>query len=184
MASGLGKRFGSNKLLADFQGKTLIECVLELTGGELFDKRVVLTRSKAVWEICQAQGIEVILHEMPDRNDAIGLGIRNMQEMDGCIFCPCDQPLLRRESLQKMIDAFQLRQKGMFRLSYGERQGAPVLFSKEYFSELAELPPKSGGSYLVRKYPEMVEKIEASEEYELMDIDTKEDLEQLLNIIS
>ena len=95
-----------------------------------------------------------------------------------------DIQLFKVANSGKMIDAFQLRQKGMFRLSYGERQGAPVLFSKEYFSELAELPPKSGGSYLVRKYPEMVEKIEASEEYELMDIDTKEDLEQLLNIIS
>ena len=46
MASGLGKRFGSNKLMASFHGAPLIHSVLDVTGSvPLFADRLVVTRS-------------------------------------------------------------------------------------------------------------------------------------------
>ena len=43
MASGMSKRFGSNKLLADFHGEPMIMRILRATDG-LFTRRVVVTR--------------------------------------------------------------------------------------------------------------------------------------------
>lgn len=179
MASGLGVRFGSNKLLQIFQGKTLIQRVLEIT-DDVFDKRVVVTRSPEIKELCERQNVAVIFHSLPYRNDTVRLGMDVMKEMEGVMFCPSDQPMLRTDSIRRLVESF-LRTKGkIHRLGYEKRAGTPVLFGKEYFEELAALPEKCGGSYLVNKYPECVEKINATEEIELFDIDTMEDYQWLL----
>lgn len=178
MASGEGKRFGGNKLLADFYGNTLIQTVLDATEG-LFEKRVVVTRSEEVSKLCHQQGINVISHSLPNRNDTVRLGIEEMEEMDACVFCPSDQPLLSKESLLKLQKNFEGSQKGIHRLVFGEQEGTPILFGKEYFEELKKLPEKSGGSYLIKKYPHQVERVLALKESELMDVDTPEDLERL-----
>lgn len=180
MASGLSKRFGRNKLLAEFNGKTFIERTLQMTGDALFDKRVVLTRSPEIIEICEKYGVEVCVHTLPKRNEAVALGIEMMKEMDACVFCPCDQPLLKRESLEKLKAEFINRKMGIIRLCSGERDGAPVLFGKEYFEKLMRLPEKKGGSYLAKKYPEKVIRVMAKDESELQDIDTPEDYNNLI----
>ena len=135
MASGVSKRFGENKLLVDFHGKKLIERVLALTEGNLFARRIVVTRTKEVAALCREQGIEVIFHEFPGRGDAVRLGVERMMDMDcqidGCLFCPCDQPLLKRESLEKMVEAFEKDARGIFQLCYGSDCGAPMLFSRK-----------------------------------------------------
>ena len=57
MASGLGKRFGGNKLMADFHGKPLLQSALEATDG-LFAKRVVVTRHESVAALCREQNVD------------------------------------------------------------------------------------------------------------------------------
>lgn len=187
MASGMAKRYGSNKLLELFQGKTLIQHVLDLTDDHLFERRIVVTRSPEVAKICEEQGVDVILHEQPFRNDTIRLGIETMGNMEGCMFCPCDQPLLRRESLERMVYCHMYERisdsQNIMRLGYLEKEGAPVLFPKKYFSELAALPEHCGGSALLKKHPSDVFVMQADEEWELFDIDTKEDLHYLEKVI-
>lgn len=176
MASGLSVRFGKNKLFAELEGKTFLERILDTTEG-VFARRVVVTRSEEAAEVCQKKGVEVIFHSFPNRNDTVRLGTAFMEGMDGVLFCPCDQPLLRRESLLRLLDAFQ--EGDILRLAYGEKKGMPVLFDHAYFAELQSLPEKKGGSYLMEKYGERVKAIQATEEYELFDIDTPMDLENL-----
>lgn len=185
MASGLSNRFGANKLLAEINGNSLIKIILDKT-EELSDKakisRLVLTRTKEVYELCNERGIKVILHELENRNEAVRLGINQMRECDACVFCTCDQPLLKKESIIKLIDEFMVSGKGIYRLSYNDKVGNPILFSKEYFEELTNLPYKKGGSYLAAKYPDEVRLINASDEWELFDVDTPSDL-ALLNSV-
>ena len=180
MASGLSKRFGRNKLMAMYQGKSFIERALDLTEG-LFEKRVVLTRSAEIIDTCKSHGVEVILHELEGRNDAVALGISEMQGMDACVFCPCDQPLLKRSSVETLTGAFAgSRENSIIRLSHENLDGTPVLFSKEYFEELFDLPEKKGGGYLAAKYPENVIRVQVTDPTELWDIDTEEDYKKLI----
>lgn len=184
MASGLGRRFGGNKLLAEFHGKPMICHILEQTEG-LFPRRVVVTRYREIEEMCRRQNIDCILHDFPGRNDTVRLGVEffktKVPEVLSYLFSPADQPLLTRESLKKMAAAFTRCNKpgGIFRLSYGEKSGAPVLFDAVYAEELTRLPEKKGGSYLIRKYPHQVTNIMAASAYELMDVDTPEELQRL-----
>lgn len=174
MASGMSRRFGSNKLLCRIGGKTMIETALENTEG-LFYKRLVLTRTRQVYDLCISKGIDVILHDREYRGEAAAMGIEQMMDMDGCIFCPCDQPLLKRETLDAVKKRFEEEKRGIIRLRSSEGEGTPVLFSKEYFDEIAGLCGKAGGREIIRRHPEDVIYVEAGPE-ELFDIDTPEDL--------
>ncbi len=176
MASGLSVRFGKNKLFAEWDGKTFLERILDTTEG-IFSRRVVVTRSEDAAAVCRKKGVKVIFHSFPNRNDTVRLGTAYMEGMDGVLFCPCDQPLLRKESLLGLLDAFQ--EGDILRLAYGEKTGMPVLFDKAYFTELQSLPEKKGGSYLIGKYGKRVKAVQATEEYELLDVDTPEELENL-----
>ena len=53
MASGLARRFGSNKLLADFGGRPLLCRALDATDTPQLACRIVVTRSAEVETLCQ-----------------------------------------------------------------------------------------------------------------------------------
>lgn len=178
MASGMSVRFGENKLFAEIGGKTFLQRILEATEG-IFLKRTVVTRNADVAEYCREKGVDVILHELPDRNDTVRLGAEFLADMDGIVFCACDQPMLSRESLLKLRNAFSFEKKNLLRLACGEQLGMPALFGKEYAEELKHLPKGKGGSYLLKKYAENVACVQVEDPLELFDVDTKEELERL-----
>lgn len=181
MASGLGRRFGGNKLMADFGGRPLICRVLDATQG-IFEKRVVVTRHEDVAELCRKRGIPVILHDLPDRSDTVALGLEWVgEDVKGCLFCPGDQPLLSRETVELMALCGDDR---IARLSFDGRPGAPVYFPSWCFDELKALPKGRGGSVVIKKYPERVWQIPAREEAELRDVDTPEELENIKKFLS
>ena len=100
MASGLATRFGSNKLLADFNGRPLLCRALDATDTPLLAARIVVTRSAEVEALCQAEGVPCLRHTLPGRNDTVRLGLNALltaqPRLAGCMFLPGDQPLLRR----------------------------------------------------------------------------------------
>ena len=176
MASGLSQRFGRNKLLQIVNGKTLLERILDATEGDMFAKRVVVTRNEDVAEICKAQNVPVILHTYPNRNDTVRLGTEFLKEMDGWVFCPCDQPLLKRESLENLLNVPYVHEDLIARLHWKETMGTPIFFGKKYFEDLCSLPEKKGGSYIVKQHLDKVRLVSVQDERELWDLDTQEDL--------
>jgi len=179
MASGLGQRFGGNKLMADFGGNPMLHYILDATNG-MFDSRVVVTRDAGVAAYCEALGVKCILHDRPFRSDTVRLGLECIgDEIDVCTFCLADQPLLRSESLQCMLKQVRYDSTKIYRMRFHTEWGNPVTFPKKYFEELKNLPEGKGGSYLAGTYPEEVVAVEVESEWELKDIDTRQDLETL-----
>ena len=183
MASGLGKRFGGNKLMAEFGGQPMIARILAAT-DDSFDRRVVVTRHEAVAAYCRARNVEVVLHNLPNRNDTVRLGLEAVGEVDGCLFCPGDQPLLKKETIEALINGWKRESDCIWRPSFEDQPGAPVLFPKWAFSELLTLPEGKGGGFLARKYPERVRLHPVRDPYELMDVDTRETLRELSDFLA
>ena len=157
MASGLGRRFGGNKLLAGLEGKPLVQYALDATGG-LFARRVVVTRHADVADLCRAQGVPVVLHSQPrvvvtrhadvadlcraqgvpvvlhsqpHRSDTVRLGLEALSAgsgLDGCLFCPGDQPLLTWETVLSLALCGACAPGPIWRAAWQEKPGAPVLF--------------------------------------------------------
>lgn len=178
MASGLGKRFGGNKLMADFLGKSMIEYVLDATEG-LFAKRVVVTRHEDVVRLCEQRNVDVIFHDLPHRSDTVRLGMEALGDMDCCMFCPADQPLLRRETVEALLHCAADQKDRIWRTCSNGLPGSPVIFPKWAFEELKRLPEGTGGSWVLKEHPEQVSLMEVSDAHELMDVDTRESLELL-----
>lgn len=178
MASGLGNRFGGNKLMADFLGKPLIARILDATEG-LFAKRVVVTRHQSVAELCKEQGISVVLHDLPHRSDTVRLGLEAIGDVDRCMFCPGDQPLLSKETIASLLLSAVSNPEAIWRTCCDSTPGSPVLFPKWSFPELLTLPEGKGGGVVIKKYPERCKLQPISDLWELVDADTPEILEQL-----
>ena len=198
MASGLSRRFGSNKLLADFAGQPLLCRAFAATDTPLLAARIVVTRSTEVQAVCRQWGIPVLLHTLPGRNDTVRLGLcallQQRPDLAGCMFLPGDQPLLRRETVETMLHAFAGTQKeterGIFRLGCQAESGpaplvgSPVLFASGYFAELCALPEGKGGNVLLKKYPAQVHTVYTAHPEELADADTPDALAQLKALFS
>lgn len=86
-------------------------------------------------------------------------------------FAVCDQPYLRRETLERFLCEYAAGGKGIGCLSWNGEPGNPALFSCRYMGELLALSGDVGGKRIVRRHPEDVFLCEASEERELKDID-------------
>lgn len=181
MASGFGKRFGGNKLMADFHGEPLICRVLDATEG-LFDRRVVVTRYEAVAQLARQRNADVILHELPHRNDTVRLGLEGMEDMDGCMFLPGDQPLLRRETVAMLLDAWKKDPDRILRPVCADTVGSPVLFPAWAFPELRVLPEGKGGAAVIGNHSDRVCLVPVADPLELADADTPERLEALKGV--
>ena len=73
LASGVGRRFGANKLLTAIDGAPMLQHILDISQG-LFPKRIVVTRHKDVADICAQQQIPCLLHDKPYLSDTVRLG--------------------------------------------------------------------------------------------------------------
>ena len=80
MASGLSRRFGANKLLADFCGQPMLCRAFAATATPGISARIVVTRSEEVQALCRAHGVPVLLHSLPGRNDTVWLGLSALLE--------------------------------------------------------------------------------------------------------
>lgn len=200
MASGLSRRFGTNKLLADFCGQPMLCRAFDATAAPGIAARIVVTRSEEVQALCRAHGVPVLLHSLPGRNDTVRLGLsallEQQPELSGCMFLPGDQPLLCRETVEAMTEHFCHEQSALTELQKEtEREifrlgavadndptplvGSPVLFGSSFFSELLTLPENKGGNVLLKKYPAQMRTICIADSAELLDADTPEVLQQL-----
>ena len=184
MASGLARRFGSNKLLHDFHGEPVMCRILETMAAAPLAARVVVTRHREIRDLCEARQIPVVLHDLPEQSDTVRLGVEYLleacPEMTGCMFAASDQPCLTVQSVANLCAAFEDAPEKIWRLSWQGTVGNPVLFPKSTFAELLNLPVGKGGGAVVKKHPELVDSVEVADERELVDVDTPEILASLL----
>ena len=178
MASGMGTRFGGNKLMTELCGVPLIQHALQATES-LFARRVVVTRSSDVARLCDELGVEVILHSEPRRNDTVRLGMEKMAGCDTATFVQGDQPLISANSMATLLRRAERCPTCIWRASFEDTPGAPVLFPAWTFDELRSLPTGKGGGVVAKAHKERVRTVEVSSKWELFDVDIPDDLRVL-----
>lgn len=179
MASGQGKRFGGNKLMASFGGKPLLCRVLDATEG-IFLRRVVVTCHSDVAELCWQRQIPAVLHSLPHRSDTVRLGLDAVDSgLSGCMFCPGDQPLLSRETVLNMARLAAREPEQIWRLAWEGTAGSPVFFPAWAVPQLRALPQGKGGKVILQNNPGQVRLAPARNACELWDVDSPDDLKML-----
>ena len=179
LAAGQGRRFGDNKLLQMLGDRPVLEHVLVALPRERFAKVVVVASSQGVEELCSQQNLTCLRYPGGSQSESIRLGIGTMDEMDGCLFVMGDQPLCTRESMEKLLDVFLAHPEAVVRLAWGETPCSPVLFPKRYFPNLRSLTGEQGGMSALRGLEAEIRLVQAADEAELWDVDTRTELEQI-----
>ncbi|MBQ4354581.1 MAG: nucleotidyltransferase family protein [Clostridia bacterium] len=178
LAAGQSRRYGSNKLLADFGGRALFRYGLDAlrrAAGQRDDCTLtVVTCWDSIADFCTEAGIRCI----PCPESALGVSytiraaIRSagvLRETDWFVFAVADQPYLTPESIGRLLDAAKENPLTAC-LACGEQSGNPVLFSASLAEELCALEGDRGGKAVMRAHPERHIDIPC-EKQELWDMD-------------
>lgn len=175
LASGRGKRFGPDKLLYKVEGVPMAERVFRALPPDI--PGLVVTGDGRVEALARKYADLTVVDNRDSRDDVAVTIRRGVLALPagtaGALFFVCDQPWLTRESVQRLIEAFRARPKGIYALAWGEEMGNPCLFSRAYFEELAGLPPDRGGKAVIQRHPEAVRLVQALSARELEDVDRR-----------
>lgn len=106
---------------------------------------------------------------------SIAAGVGATGDADGWLILPGDMPLVLPSTLQAVADG--LERFPVCFAQYRGRQGHPVGFGTELFSELLALKGEEGARRIVARYP--AQAIEVDDPGVLVDIDTTDDLARL-----
>ncbi len=182
LAAGLSSRMGTNKLLAQIDGKPLLRKVVEAALKSSASPVIVVTGSEA--EIVEAtlSGLTVSIMRNPDFRRGLSTslicGINAVpEECDGAVIMLGDMPAVPPELIDRLIAAFNPEDgREICVATYHNKRGNPILWSKQFFDEIRKLEGDVGAKSLIAKNQELVCEVEASDDGPLIDIDTPEAL--------
>ena len=193
MAAGNSRRFGSNKLFYELDGKPmyrhLLDRLVEIenrynkskSDSQTIDITVV-TRYREILDYCACiPDCHAVIS--PDSEKGISYtikaGIMAVQEQkktgmqDYYMFAVADQPYLKSQSVIKLIDRV-LKNTGGKRLTFslrcGDAVGNPCVFNSSLIPQLLSLEGDKGGRSVAKKHDCVY--VDIADERELMDIDT------------
>ena len=184
MASGEGTRFGGvagEKLVAPLAGTPVLERTLAALPADLLDV-VVVTRWDAVEDLCGRLGVRCVRATGPRKSDTMRAGLEALGRRAGCLFVTGDQPLLTEKSVRSMVAALTREPTAIVRLAWRGQPANPVLWPADMLDALARMDNDTGGRALLAGHAELADRVrlvEAADERELDDVDTREDLARL-----
>ena len=175
MASGAASRFGSNKLFYPIEGVPMVERAFRAVPPQLFDRACVVSCYPEILDLAGARGYRPVPN--PDaaqgQSASVRLGLTALGNMDGVLFSVCDQPWLRRESVERLLTDFTAHPRHICALGWRGVRGSPVIFPKELFPPLLALTGDRGGGGVIQSNRDRLRLVEASAPMELQDVDIR-----------
>lgn len=180
MAAGNAVRFGSNKLTAQLDGRSLIRRALESVPRNMCQQVVVVTKYSEISALAKEYSFTSIFNEHPELgiSETVKLGLSRLLDCDGVLFQVADQPLLRQETVAELIALWKQNPDHIAALGHNGQRGNPCLFPARFFPELMALEEDRGGSAVIRRHPEALILLETDAQ-QLADADTPDRLAQL-----
>ena len=184
LAAGQSRRMGGpNKLLAEIDGTPMVAHVA---------RRLLASRARPIIAVLgnQADEIDAALGKLPVervRNSEFAVGLSTSlkrgiaalpSDLEGVIVCLGDMPLISGRHLDRLIAAFNpLEGRAIIVPTRRGKRGNPVLWSKQFFPEMAELAGDVGAKHLIGEHAELVAEVEMDDDSVLVDIDTPDALD-------
>jgi molybdenum cofactor cytidylyltransferase len=185
LAAGQSRRMGSNKLLAEIDGRPMVARTAQ---------RLLASRARPIVAVLgnQADQVDAALGKLPVervRNPAFAEGLSTSlkcglavlpEDIDGVIVCLGDMPLVAGRDLDRLIAAFNpLEGRAIVVPTRRGKRGNPVLWAKRFIPEMAELAGDVGAKHLIGEHAELVCEVEMDSDSVLVDIDTPDALAAL-----
>ena len=91
-----------------------------------------------------------------------------------------DVPLVTRQTVRAVVEAWEIRRAAIVRPVMGERHGHPVIFDRRLFGELLDAPLDRGAKHVIRAHAAEVENVPVTDPGCLVDVDTPQDYERVM----
>ena len=188
LAAGMSSRFGTPKQLIKIGERTLTEIIADNALNSKLD-HVVVVLGHAFDRLMQ-----VLSHRVQHTRLSIIENKEYFQGMSSSIHCALhavqhdfpsamfllgDQPLIRGEMMDLMLDQFRSSDKDICIPVYQGRRGNPAIFSQRFYHHLFQISGDVGGRPIIQTYPHDVCEVEVDDPDVFMDIDKLEDVEKL-----
>lgn len=186
LAAGKSSRLGRVKQLLPFNGKTLLQHVIDEAVKADASPIVVVTGSNEteVTDSISEKKVDIVFNKDWSQGMASGIvaGVRKINELDSelekIIITVCDQPFVT-SSIFEQLDQSQLKSgKNIIASSYSNTKGTPVLFTRKYFNHLLKLQGDHGAKIILETNKEEVATIDFPNGN--IDIDTEKDYKELV----
>ena len=171
-------------MLAEFEGRPLIEAVLANLAGAPVDEIVVVVGDDAerLREVCEPYEARVVENPEWARGQATSVraGLRACDPgARAAVVLLADQPLVGPGAVERLVGAFEEGAK-VAAATYSGRPRNPVLFSRELWPLLdAELSGDEGARPFLQRHPKLVTRVPCDEVGDPADVDTAQDLRRL-----
>jgi molybdenum cofactor cytidylyltransferase len=188
LAAGESTRMGSPKMLLDFNGKSMLECVIGNVSESVVDDIVVVLGAYRT-------ELEKIVLKTSARfcyNDnykegmlsSVKCGFRNIPaDTEAVLVFQGDQPLICSKVINEVVKAYRNSGKGIIIPVYKNRRGHPLMVGRIYISEIEKLSPDEGLRSLSQKFPDDIHEVVTDEAGILRDFDTFEEYKKAINQI-
>ena len=181
LAAGAGRRFGGGKLLHEIDGEPMIARALRLYDSVSFAARICVVRAETseIARLARESGFTLAVNPDPERGVGTSVAIGTQTalllepQLEGILYAVADQPYLQRDSVLRLLEAYEEDAQRIVALSYEGARGNPVVFPQALWGSLMQLTEDIGGGAVIRRYPEMLRLVEAGSPRELEDVDTQ-----------
>jgi len=185
LAAGESERMGKNKLLLEFEGKKVIELVIDALRGVVDDIIVVLGhKPERLIPILKGHGVRWTVNEnyREGMTSSFKKGLRETKDSEAVFLVLGDQPSINRNFLIGMIWAWKEKGAKIVSPVYKGKKGHPVLFDKRLFDEIMTLQKGEIIRNIIHRHSDELHLIEA-EEWAVMDMDTPEGFNKMKRYI-
>ncbi|HEV7981574.1 MAG TPA: molybdopterin-binding/glycosyltransferase family 2 protein [Xanthobacteraceae bacterium] len=186
LAAGRSTRMGgSNKLLAEIAGLPLVRIAAEQALASRARPVIVVTGHQRERVEAALAGLDVTFVHNPDYAEGMSTSVKAgiaavPADADGAIVCLGDMPQVDATLIDRLLAAFD-PEKGALAVvpTMDGKRGNPVVWSRRFFPELAELGGDVGARHLIASYPEAVAEVAVAGRGALVDVDTPDALKAL-----
>ncbi len=163
LASGFGRRFGSNKLLYEIDGTPMYQYALELLhtvsrqpiNGQTVQV-IVVSQYPRIEQHAQRLGMLAVHNADAAEGIAASVrhGVRAAQRADWLAFFTADQPELRVETVREFLTQAIQSGKSLASVASEGQPGNPTLFSGAWREQLLRLSGDTGGRKIMKQHPD------------------------------
>lgn len=182
LAAGAGRRFGGNKLVAEFRGTPLLTHAIRAARAAPVDRVIVVAAPWITTGIGNAGDgpglpeVDVLRLESAELSASLKAGVAAAGEVDGLFVFLGDMPLIPHGLAARLAAA--LGQGYAAVPAFKGQMGHPVLLSVRALSDIEGLAGDAGAGRLLRARNDVVI-VEVDDPSVLFDIDRPEDLSGL-----
>ncbi len=179
LAAGNSRRFGSNKLLYEIEGKPMylrmLEQLIKVKNHFISCNLTVITQYGEIGTKAEELGAQVLYNPHPERgiSSSLKIGLAANQNADACLFTVTDQPWLTAETIIALLEHYRACDCQIACVSHNGKLGNPCVFSKKYYPELLNLEGDTGGKRVILSHRKEAVTLEIGDAKQLLDMDVR-----------